>query len=91
MRRIQANLSYLAGITDRLYKPAEKVPKRPYFLETLPVIPGNTMLETHLKALGDLYADLKPLFTDTGTVPNGASISTPTSAAAPAHGVRANG
>ena len=62
MRRVQANLAYLAAIADRAHKPPEKIPARPAIMDTLPSIQGNQMSESSLSELKDLYKSLKDLY-----------------------------
>ncbi|KAI9696110.1 MAG: hypothetical protein M1836_005941 [Candelina mexicana] len=64
MRRLQANLAYLAGVVDRVYKPAKDVPTSPAMMEAPPNSP----------ALEVLYSKLRELFpnakTHVGSTPN---------------------
>ena len=62
MRRIQSNLSYLAAVADRMYKPPEKVPSQPAVMDTLPKIAGNTIPVAQLETLRTMYMELKELF-----------------------------
>jgi hypothetical protein len=62
MRRIQANLTYLAAASDRMYKPPDKMPAQPAIMDSLPQIPGNTIPEAQLQTLQNLYKELKDLF-----------------------------
>ena len=62
MRRIQANLAYLAAVSDRSNKPADKIPPHPAILDTLPPIPGNTIPDAQLQTLANMYKELKEMF-----------------------------
>ncbi|KAI9811075.1 MAG: hypothetical protein M1827_005657 [Pycnora praestabilis] len=57
MRRLQANLAYLAAIADRSHKPASAIPPSPAILDAPP----------HLPTLAITYAKLKELFPDAKT------------------------
>ncbi len=57
MRRLQANLAYLAAVADRVYKPAKDVPTSPAVMEA----PANS------PALEALYSELRDLFPNAKT------------------------
>ncbi|KAI9737461.1 MAG: hypothetical protein M1834_009616 [Cirrosporium novae-zelandiae] len=59
MRRLQANLAYLANLADRAHKPAAPTPAGPAIME-----PPPTNVKLNHNELGLLYDKLKKLFPD---------------------------
>ena len=57
MRRLQANLAYLASIADRAHKPSAQTPAHPAILEPPPKLPSLT----------ESYKKLKELFPEAKT------------------------
>ena len=57
MRRLQANLAYLAAIADRAHKPASHIPAAPAIMVAPEKMPA--LAETY-KKLGALFPDVQP-------------------------------
>jgi hypothetical protein len=66
MRRLQANLAYLAIIVDRPHKPLSQIPAYPVIMEPLPPMAGAAISDESIHAIRDLYTRLKELYPDYG-------------------------
>ena len=62
MRRLQANLAYLAVLAERPFKRLDQIPERPVIMEALPPIQGNAIPEETLQDIKDLYKTLRDLY-----------------------------
>jgi len=86
MRRLQANLAYLAAIADRSHKPSSQIPSHPAYMNAPSIapranIPSTAALspatdEENKEHIKGLYSQLQALFP--GVDPNFESHPTPT-------------
>ena len=64
MRRLQANLAYLANIADRYHKPVAAIQPCPAIIDAPPATPGSAISEESMQGLKAAYKELRELYPD---------------------------
>jgi hypothetical protein len=79
MRRLQANLAYLAAIADRSHKPSSQIPPHPAIISapSLSPLPPKSSMKQSPKASPNQNANIKVESTSSSETANGATNGTP--------------
>lgn len=75
MRRLQANLAYLAAIADRSHKPSSQIPPHPTIISAPPLspLPPKTQIKQSPKASPNQNPNIKTESTPSSETANGAT------------------
>jgi hypothetical protein len=79
MRRLQANLAYLAAIADRSHKPSSQIPPHPAIISAPPLspLPPKPQIKQSPKASPNQNPNIKTESTPSSGTPNGATNGAP--------------
>jgi hypothetical protein len=79
MRRLQANLAYLAAIADRSHKPSSQIPPHPAIISAPPLspLPSKPQIKQSPKASPNENSNIKTESTLSSETANGAANGTP--------------
>jgi hypothetical protein len=79
MRRLQANLAYLAAIADRSHKPSSQIPPHPAIISAPPLspLPPKSLMKQSPKASPNQNVNIKVESTSSSETANGATNGTP--------------
>jgi hypothetical protein len=79
MRRLQANLAYLAAIADRSHKPSSQIPPHPASISAPPLspLPPKTQIKQSPKTSPNQNPNIKTESTASSETANGATNGTP--------------